>query len=156
MILLLDNTVLSNFALVDHINLLPSALGNQCATTSQVINEYQTGVTKGILPVIFWEWLEIIELSQEEMILFQGHLKRLNAGEASCLAAATHRNGRILTDDRDARKLAAQLNIPVSGTLGILLRLVQENTLSMGEAEQVLAEMIAKGYRSPVTKLGSL
>ncbi len=88
--------------------------------------------------------------------MFQGHLKRLNAGEASCLAAATQRNGRILTDDRDARKLAAQLSIPVSGTLGILLRLVHTNTLSEQEANQLLAEMIAKGYRSPITKLGSL
>lgn len=156
MILLLDNTVLSNFALVGRITLLPDALGSQIATTSQVINEYQNGVDKGILPATSWDWLEIIDLSQEEMSLFQGYLKRVNAGEASCLAAAAHRNGRILTDDRDARKLAAQLNIPVSGTLGILLRLVHTNTMREQEANQLLAEMIAKGYRSPITQLGSL
>lgn len=69
MTLLLDNTVLSNFALVERINLLPDALGNQIATTSQVINEYQNGVAKGILPATSWDWLEIIELSQEEMSL---------------------------------------------------------------------------------------
>ena len=61
MILLLDNTVLSNFALVECISLLPDALGSQIATTSQVISEYQNGVAKGILPAASWEWLEVIE-----------------------------------------------------------------------------------------------
>jgi predicted nucleic acid-binding protein len=156
MILLLDNTVLSNFALVDRINLLPKALGSQISTTPQVIDEFQTGTAKGILPAISWDWLEIIELSQEEEALFQRYMKRVNSGDASCLAVAAQRNGRFLTDDRDARKLAAQSKIPVSGTLGILQRLVQINTLTQTEADQLLNEMILKGYRSPIAKLGDL
>jgi hypothetical protein len=69
---------------------------------------------------------------------------------------AAQRNGRILTDDRDARKLAAQLKIPVSGTLGILLRLVQIDALMLFEANEMLGQMVSKGYRSPVQKLEEL
>jgi predicted nucleic acid-binding protein len=50
MILLLDNTVLSNLSLVNKLELLPKALGSQVATTRQVIHEYQEGVAKGLLP----------------------------------------------------------------------------------------------------------
>jgi predicted nucleic acid-binding protein len=62
----------------------------------------------------------------------------------------------VLTDDRDARKLAAQLRIPVSGTLGILLRVVQIDVVTLPEANDILLQMIAKGYRSPVQDLDAL
>lgn len=156
MMVLLDNTVLSNFGLVGRIELLTTALGNQVATTLQVIDEFNNGVARDRLPKIKLDWLEVINLEAEEEILYQELLNRVNAGEAACLAVASQRNGRILTDDRDARKLAAQLKIPVSGTLGILLRLVQIDALTPSEANEILGRMISKGYRSPVQKLQEL
>lgn len=156
MMLLLDNTVLSNFALVNRIELLTKALGNQVATTPQVIDEFKDGIARGRLPETRLDWIEILDIEAEEESLFREIMVRLNAGEASCLAVAARRNGRVLTDDRDARKLAAQLKIPVSGTLGILLRLVQIDVLTTPEANEFLGQMIAAGYRSPVEKLEDL
>lgn len=95
-------------------------------------------------------------LDDQENHLFEQYLVRVNAGEASCLAVAGQRGGRILTDDRDARELASQLSIPVSGTLGILLRLVQMQTISLDKANECLRRMIGKGYRSPVGRLDDL
>jgi len=154
--LLLDNTVLSNFALVNRIELLTKALGSQIATTPQVIDEFNVGVAKGRLPETKLDWLEVINLESEEETLFHELLIRVNAGEAACVSVASQRNGRILTDDRDARKLAAQLKIPVSGTLGILLRLVQIEALTLSEANEILGLMVTSGYRSPVEKLEDL
>ncbi len=156
MMLLLDNTVLSNFALVDRIELLSKALGSEVATTSQVIGEFNDGVARNRLPETKLDWLEVISMEAKEETLFRELLARVNAGEAACLAVAAQRNGRILTDDRDARKLAAQLKIPVSGTLGILLRLVQIGALTSPDADEILKQMIAGGYRSPVKKLEEL
>ena len=153
MILLLDNTVLSNFALVNRIELLTKALGSQVATTPQVIGEFNDGVARGRLPETRFDWIEILDMEADEESLFRDILVRVNAGESSCLAISAQRNGRVLTDDRDARKLAAQLKIPVSGTLGILLRLVQIEVLAAPEANEILGQMIAAGYRSPVEKL---
>ena len=156
MMLLLDNTVLSNFALVGRIELLTAALGYQVATTPQVIDEFNEGIARGRVPETRLDWLEVINLEAKEETVFQELLMRVNAGEAACLSVDSQRNGRILTDDRDARKLAAQLKIPVSGTLGILLRLVEIDTLTLFEANEILGQMVSKGYRSPVQKLEEL
>ena len=120
--MLLDNTVLSNFALVGRMELLTVALGSQVATTPQVIDEFNEGIARGRVPETRLDWLEVINLEGKEETVFQELLMRVNAGEAACLAVASQRNGRILTDDRDARKLAAQLKIPVSGTLVLTFR----------------------------------
>ena len=77
---------------------------------------------------------EIIELTAEEFQIFKMFKLNLNAGESSCLAVATARGGRVLTDDRDARKTAAQKQIPISGTLGVLVRSVDIKLLTMQEA----------------------
>lgn len=156
MILLLDNTVLSNFVLVNRVDLLPKALGSNVAATSQVVHEFKNGVSKGVLPETDLSWIQKVELDSNENVLYEELLKRVNAGEASSLAVVAHRNGRFLTDDRDARKLAAQLKIPVSGTLGVLLRLVQIDVLTLSEANGILQQMIDKGYRSPVQNLSTL
>jgi len=154
--ILLDNIVLSNFALISRVDLLPKALGKKVAAPSQVIEEFSAGITKNRLPTTDLGWLSIVELKFEEDKLFKEHLVRLNAGEAACLAIASNQNGRILTDDRDARKLAAQLKVPVSGTIGILLRLVQIEVLTFSGANELLEKMISKGYRSPVKNLRDL
>lgn len=54
----------------------------------------------------------------------------LGRGEASCIACAALRKLRIFTDDRDARRIALGLHVPVSGTLGVLLLLVDAGILS--------------------------
>lgn len=156
MTLLLDNTVLSNFALTRRMDLVRIALGNNIATTTAVLDEFQAGTIRGLLPQTDLTWLTIIELSAAEQVLFQELLVRVNAGEAACLAAAAHRSGRLFTDDRDARTLAARLQIPVSGTLGILHRLIQIQVLTLSEANALLGEMISQGYRSPVANLADL
>lgn len=61
-----------------------------------------------------------------------------------------------MTDDRDARKFAMRRGIPISGTLGILNRLVQSDILRADKGDQLLEEMIVKGYRSPVASLKEL
>lgn len=154
--ILLDNTVLSNFALVKSIHLLTEAFGTEISTTPQVISEFNNGMSKGRLPETHLHWLEILNLKTEEEALFKELLARVNSGEAACLAVAFERGGLILTDDRDARKLAAQLKIPISGTLGVLLRLVQIKVLSLPEGNELLRKMILAGYRSPVVKLDDL
>lgn len=91
--LLLDNTVLSNFALVGRIELLTIALGNQVATTPQVIDEFNDGVARGRVPETKLDWLEVLNLAAKEEAIFQELLMRVNAGEAACLAVASQRNG---------------------------------------------------------------
>jgi len=62
----------------------------------------------------------------------------------------------FLTDDRDARRLAQLMVIPISGTLGILQASVDEEYLDLALADQLLTEMVEAGYRSPVRSLREL
>jgi predicted nucleic acid-binding protein len=87
---------------------------------------------------------------------YQRLLSRLNAGEAACLAMALNRNCRILTDDRDAREFARHLKIPLSGTLGVLVRLVDIGFINLDDADALLSQMMVVGYRSPVPSLRDL
>ena len=156
MIILIDNTVLSNFTLVQRIDLLQQAVGPTAAIPAHVKQEFDTGVQRKRLPTTDLSWLPVLTLSTNEQRVYQQFLQKLNAGEAACLAIASQRQGRVLTDDRDARLLANQLNVPISGTLGVLLRLQTLKLLSLSQADALLAEMITKGYRSPVQSLQEL
>jgi predicted nucleic acid-binding protein len=64
MTIVIDNTVLSNFALIGRIDLLVSAIKDLSpGTTFQVKEEFTIGMEKGLLPKVDLEWLTILELS---------------------------------------------------------------------------------------------
>jgi predicted nucleic acid-binding protein len=152
-LVLLDNTVLSNFANIQRPALIRKALGDSAATVQEVIDELNVGVERGAIPDVDWSWLPIISMTDDERHAYRTLLKRLNEGEASCLIVASARGGRVLTDDRDARKIAMEMQISVSGTLGILVLLVDLGHISMQEADELLKLMIEKGYFSPIRSL---
>ncbi len=156
MLVLLDNTVLSNFALVGRVDLLRLALGSEVSTTQQVMEESLAGVALGRVPATDWAWLPVIALSAAEEETYQTFLRHLNRGEAACLAVAAQRPARILTDDRDARALASRRGIAISGTLGVLARLVKLGYLTEAQADDLLQHMIAKGYQAPVGSVKGL
>ena len=56
--ILLDTTVLSNFARIGRMDLLRLALPN-AATTPQVITELKVGLAAGHLATCDWDWLSI-------------------------------------------------------------------------------------------------
>lgn len=80
----------------------------------------------------------------------------LGRGEAECIALAKSRQWIVLTDDRDARRVAREAGLIVSGTLGALINLVQGKALSLAEAHKLLAIMKRSGYRCPVNSLSEL
>ena len=77
----------------------------------------------------------------------------LGPGEASCLALAILRGLTFATDDLAARRLAAKRGALLTGTLGILIKLVRSSELPLSEANAILVDMIRRRYRSPVERL---
>lgn len=154
--ILLNNTVLSNFAKMGRMDLLETAVRGRAATTEAVLQEFNEGVTLGHLPVVSLDWLPVLAMSAEEETTFELTHLRLGAGEASCLALAQHRNMRFAADDGDARGYAQRMGIPLSGTLGILVQLLREKTLTLEEGNALLSAMVQQGYRAPVADLSLL
>lgn len=152
---LLDNTVLSNFALVNRTDLFRH-LWDNCSTTPDAWREYQSGIALGYLPKEAWETLLLIELTAAELEIAQQLVDALGAGERTCIAVAKSRGGLFITDDRKARQVALEMGVMVTGTLGILVIAVERKILPIDEANQLLVQMIQFGYHSPVDNLNSM
>lgn len=153
---LLDNTVLSNFLLVRRGDLLQRAFQERAHITESVYRELHKGAASGLLPTYDWSWLPVLKLDDKAHLLFIQLSVRLNSGEASCLALAAQGGYQVFTDDRDARKVAAQLGIPISGTLGVLVLLIQQGELQLDEGDVLLTKMIQQGYFAPISSLATL
>jgi predicted nucleic acid-binding protein len=156
MTVLLDNTVLSNFSTVKRPDLVRAAFVEPVGTTDKAYQEMQDGIAIGKIPAADWAWLTRVTLTPAEQVQFDSFHEHLGAGEASCLAVAKERRYRLATDDRDARRLARQLNISLTGSVGILAALVKQGQIPLVEGEGLLHQMIAAGFRSPLTALGEI
>ena len=162
-----NTTALSNFGAVGRLDLLASRYGGNAHTTAEVVDELRRGVKAGYahLGPLLKEiedlghnaWIDVLmPESVEEHLLRADFDDRLDAGEASCLALAVRRGLTFVTDDLAARQLAMDRGVLVTGTLGILVALVRERSLSLVEANTMLADMIRQRYRSPVDRLDEL
>jgi predicted nucleic acid-binding protein len=155
LLVLLDNTVLSNFARVGRPDLVLRLWASAACTISSVLGEYEDGVALGILPAGAWASLPLVTLSADETTA-AALPAGLGAGERTCLAVAVHRGGILATDDLRARKVAGQRGVTVIGTVGILGQLARRGHLARDEANALLAGMIATGYHGPVSTLDAL
>lgn len=149
---LADTTVLSNFAHTGRQDLL-RRLFPELSAPRAVREELSAGERLGRIPVGDWSWLEFVDLSETERLRAADLERYLQAGEAACLAVAEARGGLVLTDDSAARRMAGALKLKLSGTIGALVDLVRREILSLPQADALLAEMVARGYRSPVRSL---
>jgi predicted nucleic acid-binding protein len=154
-LVLADTTLLSNFAHVQRPELLLSAFEGLSVPRS-VMAELITGVQAGRVPACDWSGLDFIDLMPGEIAHVEALRQTLGVGEAECIAAAVARDGSVLTDDRNARRAAVAAGLTVSGTLGVLIRLVDQGELSRTQADELLAEMQQHGYHSPVNSLDEL
>ena len=161
-----NTTVISNFAAVGRLDLIHDLL-TEVYISTDVYGEIQDGVTEGadhyagieghIYPFALDGWLHLTPLQgDEELRLFSRLPAALHRGEASCLAIAAQRSWLFITDDARARKAARALDVPIYGTLGLLIEAVKVALLAASEADTLLSQMIALGYRSPHSTVSEL
>ena len=153
MTVLLDNTVFSTFSIIRRPDMVRVAFAEQVGTTEQAFGEMVGGSAIGTIPDCDWGWLVRIAIAAGEQGQFEVFCEHLGEGEASCLAVAKERGYKLATDDKDACRLARQLGISLTGTIGILAILVKQGQIGLDEGERFLQEMVAAGYRSPLMTL---
>lgn len=166
MALIANTTLISNFSAVGRLDLL-QARCERLYISEQVFEEIQAGLLRGysfyanieaqIFPFSETGWMRITTLTTpDEFMTYQSFLASLHNGEASCLAMAFHRKWTFMSDDKTARNLAMERDVPVSGTIGVFISLIRNRLLTVKEADPVLQRMIQAGYYSPVTSLHEL
>lgn len=150
-----DTTVWCNFAHAGQPRLVPAAYPG-VTSPQEVLDEIAEGQRLGHLGDFDRRIIRQVQLTGAEARSAKALEETLGPGEAACLAVASARGVVVLTDDRDARTVAGSLGVQVSGTLGVLLHLVEIGGLSLAEADALLAKMIRAGYRSPVASLSEI
>jgi predicted nucleic acid-binding protein len=163
---IVNTTVISNFAAVGRLTVLRELLGEVYLSTD-VYAEIQDGLAEGhtfysgievhISPLTPTGWLRLTALEgDDELRLFSRLPESLHRGEASSLAIAAQRGWAFLTDDARARQAGRELQVTISGTLGVLIQSVKLGTLSLIEANTLLDHMLRAGYHAPYTHLAEL
>lgn len=165
----LDTTVLSNFARTDSVDWLADTLSLP-VTVHAVRQEVEQGREEG------YEYLdsvlarfELVEAAEETSNGMIGvvplgglprndapeSMEKLDRGEAHALYGAWP-EGTLATDDLDARRLARKRSVYITGSIGILAYGVLVDELSLATADGWLEIWEDAGFYSPVESVSEL
>lgn len=157
-----DTTVISNFAKAGQLELLRTMYTANACCSGFVVAEVLRGFRQGhadletLVQLLSDGWPRQEELSTfTERQLYASLSVSLGDGEASCLALAARRGYLFACDDRLARSEAVRLGIPLTGTVGILIKAVRIGAIDLRKANAVLKRMISAGFYAPVVRITS-
>lgn len=153
----LDATVLSNYASTDSVTWLATIL-DDLQTVPAVRTELEQGREVGYaylehaLDVLESGRIGIAETAPEQLQQdYPAVQNRLDPGEAEALVAAHTAGGTLVTDDGPTRALAADYDIALTGSIGLLVRGVVLEDLTVETADEWLTTWIKeRNYYSPV------
>ena len=166
MTVIVNTTVISNFAAIGQVDILRRLFGS-VTIAMEVYDEVMAGLDEGYefysglreccAPFSEQGWIRVVCLhTDDEIRMFERFPASLHRGEAASMAIAYHRGLIFLTDDRAARKAARRHGIPISGSLGCLVACVERGLADADQANSWLNRMIEQGFRSPVRDLREL
>lgn len=96
---------------IDELDLLQKIYGS-ITTTSEVASEFG-------LPLPAWVVIENPKFLDKQLVLEQ----KLDRGEASAISLALEiADATIILDDQKARKIALELGLDVTGTIGVIIK----------------------------------
>ncbi|MWG33717.1 hypothetical protein [Halomarina oriensis] len=158
----LDATVLSNYASTDSVSWLTTTL-DELWTVPAVQGELERGVARDYrylshaLDALASGAITVDETAEKR--LEQDHPSvraKLDRGEAEAFVAAQAAGGTLATDDAAARRLAGEFEVPVTGSIGLLIRGIAHGELSVETADAWLQTWITeRNYYSPVDSIGA-
>jgi predicted nucleic acid-binding protein len=82
LLVLLDTTILTNFARVGQTQVISDLWGEQICTTVAALREYQSGISTAGLPPLAWRQLRVLEMAPEEESLASDRFLRLGRESA--------------------------------------------------------------------------
>ena len=144
-----DTTPLSELAKVGLLSLLPE-LYREIIIPQEVYSELLAGNHPAAQIVPTAQWLKVISVSNRQYIFQLKAGTGLDLGESAAIILAEELNcDQLLIDERAARRVALSKNLPIIGTVGILIVAKQRGHLS--GVKDALDNLITNGTRlSPV------
>jgi predicted nucleic acid-binding protein len=154
MIVIADTAPVNYLILIEAIELLPKLYG-QIVIPESVLSELNAGRTPA--PVKLWvrnkpDWLRVEKAALESL---KETAAFLDAGEREAIALArTLHADLLILDERAGRREAKRLNLPVTGTLGVL-RTASERGLIQIDAAIERLRKTSFTSRQPSSKIFS-
>jgi len=148
----LNTTVLSNFAYIDQVWVV-SGLAGICAVPV-VREEFEHGVDSHPYLQVALDTLDdeipVVTISDQVANREETVSSHLDPGEAQAFAVADINDGRLLTDDGDARSFAKEREVTVVGSVGVLLAAINAGKVDESTADEWLTTWIDDiGYYVP-------
>jgi len=158
---LFDTVVLSNFLLAAASDILKRRYAGRASITGEVYAELAAGMAsrpglETIDELLDGGVFQVLAMSGQERREFAGLIGHLGKGEASSIAVARRRSVIMVTDDRAARRECARMDIPVTGTIGILKASWRDQQLTLEQADRILVRMVEAGVYSPVRSIADI
>ena len=151
--LILDTGPLSYFTYGEVFDVFRRLFANRMFIPRSVFKEtqYDHKVHENTLNAISNGWLRVVEnLTGEEIqVASELFIRGLSIGEAETIAIASARKWILVCDESLARKIAREMNIFVTGSLGLLYKAVQNQVLTAVEADQAIDRMRQENQRIP-------
>jgi predicted nucleic acid-binding protein len=142
----LDTVTISNFIKAGELDLICELYRDNLYVTEAVIIEL------GRANIEIEDWVKGGRIRKAEFNYGIGIPREiseaLSDGEISCIIYGVETDCAIATDDRKARKAVSDIygHAKLTGTVGLLVELVQEELITGQYARQLLEEMIEKGF----------
>lgn len=154
----LDTTVLSNFASTDAMSILTASLPRP-ETVPAVESEVEKGLREGytFLQPVRDAFEASIQVSALPSPVPESIVRPLDPGEAEAVHLASETGGTFVSDDRDARTVARERGIPVTGSIGVLARAVVAERIDLSTADDWLRTWDEEyGYHAPVETMADV
>jgi predicted nucleic acid-binding protein len=158
--IIFDTMVISNFAKAGQLELLQSLYSANACCSGFVVAEILRGVRQGhvalkeLAGLLSEGWPRQEDFkTQAERQLYASISVSLGDGESSCLALAAQRGYVFACDDRLARSEAVRLSVPLTGTVGILIKAVRVGAIDLKKANSILKRMIHAGFYAPMERI---
>lgn len=139
-----NTSPVSNLAIIGRLGILRRQFGTidiPDAVWTELMRLEHTAGRSAIMDARAGGWLRVVGLSERSLANVLG--SSLDAGESEAIALAGETGaGLLLMDESAGRAMARTLDIPITGTLGILLKEKREGGIPsfLGEMDKLVSE----------------
>lgn len=145
MIIVADTTPISELAKVNYLNLLPKLFG-RVIIPQGVYDELTTGQHPAAELVQELFWLDMVAVNNRLVVKELQQVGNLDLGESEAIALAEEMNAdQLLIDEKAARRVAMTRNLPLIGTMGVLLLAKRQGEIE--NVKNILDQMQQQGTR---------
>jgi len=144
-IIVSNTTPISELAKIGRLNLLLDLYG-RIFIPHEVFNEVTTGSHPAAQTLPQIDWIEVRAIANSQKVIALHTHTKLGLGECAAITLAEELGAsRLLIDDLAARREALSRNIPIIGTVGIILLAKKLGLIS--NVKEILDDLIAHGAR---------